>query len=909
MKGLDLLKNLFVLVTSKFSEQYLDEFGHPKYRQIEASLTDDIIKKHMEGQITIGTFPVNDKGETKWFCVDIDLLPDIHKAEDFNFENYRNDLESLAQTVSNALKLKDLKTVVEHTGGKGMHVWVLFTKPVSALKAKSVIVPIIKSIVYDTSIINIEYFPTSVNSKSVKLPLGRDKRYDKFSQFLTLTPETERNEPKILYNIGNPFEAVFTKCEAFARLKEKADTEKNLRHEERFAVATMTSKQPEKYLSFVESYFFEGLSNYKKETTQTQLLEISNKIKPMTCDTLIEKGICQGRCQAIGNDKSPIAFFHNELIESGDASAGESIIIDPQQHLLKKSNGFYEITKKGEFLKISNYTIDIIEQEIITDDDDGKVTVLHCKATTESGDEFLFEMTKEEYMDNALFKSKIYEVIKWGQAPYINPRKIEQIRMCIDKYSKPKTVKKSKNFGYTKDRTIYYTPSVRIDKDSILPNEELKIEIGQGSKAADKLLDFSLITEGRSEDYWKSFIKEKIITGLYTNKHLIIAILTHVFGPFMKGYFGNADSESPYTLWLTGETGTGKTRLSLIIQRLFGQFINLHSWASTAYNLQATGYYYKDAVFCMDDFKFAHFPNPGDVEKAMSILQTAYDKQGRGRLNRNGEISRTYVIRGNILVNGEDILSSQASLVARMILLNIKTADRIYDPKLYNEVQDISLNINELTPYIVKFCFTLDPVKIETAKEYYQQKVADITKDYSNGPRLAENFSKLLIYGTQGVIDYFWSDLSQPQRESMYKEFETYIMGCLDYQMSIVAEETLATKVWDALNLLISTGKVRIVLGTNRLHELDKKSGIPIVGFIDKMDTYIIPTFVYKELKEHFRTISPLTHSQRAIEAALYEAGITVEEKTVRRVFNTRRISVLTVTNKFGEILKKEAEQ
>ena len=93
----------------------LDEGG---YTVVRKSLTDDVIRQHVTGQLTLGLYPAPDS-TTKWLCVDVDTLE--HSA-----------LRMLWQRLTQL----QLPYLTEFSGRKGYHIWVFFQKPVQNRTAR-----------------------------------------------------------------------------------------------------------------------------------------------------------------------------------------------------------------------------------------------------------------------------------------------------------------------------------------------------------------------------------------------------------------------------------------------------------------------------------------------------------------------------------------------------------------------------------------------------------------------------------------------------------------------------------------------------------------------------------------------------------------------------------------------------
>ena len=127
-------------------------------------------------------------------------------------------------------------------------------------------------------------------------------------------------------------------------------------------------------------------------------------------------------------------------------------------------------------------------------------------------------------------------------------------------------------------------------------------------------------------------------------------------------------------LWISGSSGCGKSYTSLLFQNFFGNFKNSKaclSWSSTPYSIQEDGYYFKDAICMVDDFKISNVSK--NLDAAKSILQNYTDGTARTRLNINSNkrISEGKPIRGSLLITGEDLLDDVGSIMARYHIVSM----------------------------------------------------------------------------------------------------------------------------------------------------------------------------------------------------------------------------------------------
>lgn len=89
------------------------------YRKINRAVTDELLARHLSGDITIGMYCLNTRNECRWVCFDFD-------------ENTREDFNK-ASTLYKYLDKHGFKPLAEFSGGGQfkMHIWV-FCEPTPA---------------------------------------------------------------------------------------------------------------------------------------------------------------------------------------------------------------------------------------------------------------------------------------------------------------------------------------------------------------------------------------------------------------------------------------------------------------------------------------------------------------------------------------------------------------------------------------------------------------------------------------------------------------------------------------------------------------------------------------------------------------------------------------------------------
>ena len=118
------IKDLFFHREDVFARQ-LDK---GMYFPVKRPVTIEDIKLHLKGKITLGAYCLRQDNTVRWCCVDIDIHGEVNS-------------ESLWKVKKEAIKIyllfDDLPRILEYSGRRGYHVWILFKTPMNALYAQS----------------------------------------------------------------------------------------------------------------------------------------------------------------------------------------------------------------------------------------------------------------------------------------------------------------------------------------------------------------------------------------------------------------------------------------------------------------------------------------------------------------------------------------------------------------------------------------------------------------------------------------------------------------------------------------------------------------------------------------------------------------------------------------------------
>lgn len=135
------------------------------YLKVDSLLTKPLLKSHINEEITLGAYTIDEKNTCRYLCIDVDDEDKFVPVE---------------------RKLRELKVpfLKETTGGRGRHYWIIFEKPTDS-KAVYALGKRLKKCIDPT----IEIFPKQASLSNgelgnlVKVPLGIHQKYRGKSQF------------------------------------------------------------------------------------------------------------------------------------------------------------------------------------------------------------------------------------------------------------------------------------------------------------------------------------------------------------------------------------------------------------------------------------------------------------------------------------------------------------------------------------------------------------------------------------------------------------------------------------------------------------------------------------------------------------------------------------------------------
>lgn len=383
--------------------------------------------------------------------------------------------------------------------------------------------------------------------------------------------------------------------------------------------------------------------------------------------------------------------------------------------------------------------------------------------------------------------------------------------------------------------------------------------------------------------------------------------------------------ECDTTLWLTGETGSGKSELSARYQQHFGAAMNRTglpgSWLSTGNSLEGSASAAKDALFTIDDFcprgtasDMNRYNNTAD-----RVIRAARNKAGRQRMWQDGNLRPTKVPRGIILGTGEDIPSGH-SLRASMMIVELSReeldwdllsecqqlgADGAYAKTMAGFVRFVARQYEELRDDIQQ---RLRCYRDQATSSASHQRTPDLVANLATGCwyflQYAEDVGAITEEERQDYFDEAWAAIGEAARsQEQHQRSARPELRFLELLCSALGSEGYLA---DPKGQRPPGNDVAASYGWRQSESagLHPSNWQPIgkrIGWIDGDDIYLDPEAAYKAAQEMARHSERIPIAEKTLHKRLSDSDLlaSIDETrgrlTVRRQLEGKRRNVLHI--------------
>ncbi|MBK9746021.1 MAG: DUF927 domain-containing protein [Chloroflexi bacterium] len=326
--------------------------------------------------------------------------------------------------------------------------------------------------------------------------------------------------------------------------------------------------------------------------------------------------------------------------------------------------------------------------------------------------------------------------------------------------------------------------------------------------------------------------------------HMASALTAFALLPLVQRFFPPAAMRP--ALHLVGTTGSGKSEIAALMTSFYGQFTRdtpPAQWGDTVNTVEVLGYALADALFWVDDWK----PCYSD-EKTFTRFLHAYSRgMGRGRLTKDSKVRQDRPCRGLLLSTGETTIEGEASILARMLVLEIPPWEK-RDPggKRLALAEAYRSALPGFTAHFARWIAArveAGTLQSHLAREYelsvkgYRDKLTAQLGRQANTGRVIGNWSTLIT-----VYRLLRQFLAESDADDMLPAWQDSIV-----QTAKAVQEERAGQVFiDTLGQLLASGDVRLVDLDN---DEEIKPGAPIIGYQDRRYVYLLPEISLREVK------------------------------------------------------------
>ena len=571
---------------------------------------------------------------------------------------------------------------------------------------------------------------------------------------------------------------------------------------------------------------------------------------------------------------------YREELEAALDARDDEVKVDDMRYIRKpNANHGYCLMKfdgrTGELKKVTlcSCNIDIEEERIYIEDNEVTRTVYIGNASA-TGIQKDFEIDTAKWNDNTEFLKFYGQLL--GSSFNILRANIDNIRQASMAFSSSNGIQRTNLLlspGWY--HGTFLMPSALIDKDGVRPNTEKKVDLS--SKYHAHQLDMQVGERNEVAETVNHIMREMIYA--YPNDWCTIG-LAQVVMPIILKPLGIVQK---LTLFYEGSTGTGKTELTKILQRFWGvrKILNLRSSGA---GCMSVSHDFKDALLVIDDYKGLSISQ----KKALAeTIQYSYDGGVSIKLKRDGSQRKPQEAKGSLIVSGEEFMSSQASMIARCIIIETKVRDTKDTRALYHKVLDKLDDYSAVLPFFIKWFIEQDWENLKEKIKDIQKKLYEHCAGKTNADRISFNFA------VNYVCYDLWLGFCKSLDVLLHEEYENHLdihwNHILHHHAKMIdrcAEDHLGSAFLETLGQLIASGAVSIegLPGFSHDHK-------PVIGFCNpkpKNVVNLLPDIVIQQVRAAWRD-DPVGVNKRAIGRQLIEMGVIVETDKDRMTKQVRR--------------------
>ncbi len=431
--------------------------------------------------------------------------------------------------------------------------------------------------------------------------------------------------------------------------------------------------------------------------------------------------------------------------------------------------------------------------------------------------------------------------------------------------------------GWTQidDHWQYVSPEVTVSASGMVNNPpEVALE--------NRLRDYGLKPAA-----WETGLNAFRATVAVFPKELASVLIAFSLLPLLQRFFPPAATKP--ALHLVGTTGSGKSEIAALMTSFYGEFTRdtpPAQWGDTVNTVEALGYTLADALYWVDDYKTCY----ADERTFTRFLQSYSRGMGRGRLTREAKLRQERPCRGLLLSTGETTIEGEASILARMLVLEVPPWER-RDPggKLLARAETVRRYLPAFTAAFIQWLAHRADAGMLTddlaqrfpmnAQGYAAKLQAKLGRQANTG-RMVNNWAVLV-----SVYQLLQEFLTERDADDALPAWQDAIVATVQ----TVQQERAGQLFLDLLGQLLAGGQC--VIDDDLRHPRDYAAGTSIIGYREDGYVYLLPDLVLREIN---RT-HPLKFTKVAIGQQLREDGLLIPGKDNLTVQKSVRGHVIRV--------------
>jgi hypothetical protein len=395
----------------------------------------------------------------------------------------------------------------------------------------------------------------------------------------------------------------------------------------------------------------------------------------------------------------------------------------------------------GEVLPLANFGLEIVRQHVRLDE--GKMIQRDFQIKLSlNGETILFMCPSEDFSCHRLV-NRIFEHAGPDAIIYCGHK---ELRIAAQELSSAPvaTTTIATSMGFN-EQGVYLAPGMTISAEGISGSPAMDVDLSEGNFSRN--LGFLRPDPDRIKNLVGHLHEEFLQLKVH---NVTFPLIGHIVLAPLASQIGKIGKQKP-VVHLQGPSGGGKTFLGNLAASFYGTFEDRPlPWTSTANAIESEGFFFRDALFFIDDFKTAIV----EPNKATRIIQNSANSQGRVRLSSGGGYKLTPMrgVRGLILSTGEDFISGIESVVGRTLLINVEP-DQNTDAGIacWRRRDEYRMLIPGLLQWLLSQNSWLEQFekRVTEIVESLRRYVANL----SNGTRVASNWA-LNAFGFELYVRY-----------------------------------------------------------------------------------------------------------------------------------------------------------